>query len=442
MLRDDDDAARRQQKLERINEALIERIERMESRRGSAWATFQAAVALEQEIAVRNRDLETALKDLSERNKELAIARAAAEEANRSKTRFLRAASHDLIQPIAAAKLYLQALGDTAQGDTQRELVSRLNSAFVSVEELMQSVLEIARLDSQRIEFNRQPVPLGPLFERLGDEFSHLAQSKGLSLRIVPSSLVIDSDPVFLRRIIQNLVSNAIKYTPRGKVLLGVRRRGRRVWLEVHDTGVGIDVSDRNRIFDEFQRLTNDGVGGMGLGLSIVRRACARLGHPISLDSQPGRGTVFRVGLPLVENHARAAVADPAPRPVAMGLEGRHAIVIENDAGLRRAYEMMLNQGFGMEVHAAASSAEAVALAPTKPDIILADFNLDGGDCGLLAIAAIRSTLGAVPALVITAQSDPDTQRACTELGVPLLEKPIDQDRLREAMENAISEQR
>ncbi|MDO5659054.1 MAG: hybrid sensor histidine kinase/response regulator [Paracoccus sp. (in: a-proteobacteria)] len=444
MLRDDDSLERRLQKLERINEALIERIDLITSRRGSAWSVFQAAVALEQEVAARNRDLEKALQNLSERNRELAIARASAEEANRSKTRFLRAASHDLIQPIAAAKLFLEALGDTEQSPIQQELTARLNSAFVSVEELMDSVLEIARLDSQRIQFNRQPVDLAVMLARLAGEFAPMAAAKGLDLRVLSARLTIDSDPVFIRRIAQNLIANAIKYTPQGRVLVGMRRSGGRAWLEVHDTGVGIDIADRNRIFDEFQRLTNDGVAGMGLGLSIVRRACARLGHPIKLDSTRGRGTVFRVGLPIVAQPG-AVVAAPEHQPAApsgAGLAGLRAIVVENDHGLRRAYEIMLSGAFGMTVHGAGSSAEAIALADTAPDIVLADYNLDGGDCGLVAIAGLREALGGLPALVVTAQHDDDTARACAALGVPVLEKPVDQRRLRAAMENAISEQR
>ena len=181
-LRDDDTEARQVEKLTRISTVLAERIDRLEASRGSAWSMFQAAVALEQEVQVRTRELEQALADLSERNRELAVARALAEEANRSKTRFLRAASHDLLQPLSAAKLFLSALKDTPLDDLQAELANRLSGAFESVEELMHAVLDISRLDSQRIEFHRQPVPLGDLFRKLAIEYAPLAEAKGLRL--------------------------------------------------------------------------------------------------------------------------------------------------------------------------------------------------------------------------------------------------------------------
>ena len=227
MLRDDDPPDRQIAKLTRINAVLIDRIDRLEESRGFAWSMFQAAVALEQEVLARTRDLERAMTDLSQRNRELAVARASAEEANRSKTRFLRAASHDLLQPLSAARLFLSALTDTPMDDHQTELTDRLGSAFESVEQLMHAVLDISRLDSQRIEFNRQPVPLDDLFRRLAAEFAPVAQAKGLRLRFMPTTRIGgQAIPIFLRRIAQNLVSNAIKYTHRGGVAVGARRTG------------------------------------------------------------------------------------------------------------------------------------------------------------------------------------------------------------------------
>ncbi|MFD2844141.1 sensor histidine kinase [Paracoccus cavernae] len=186
----------------------------------------------------------------------------------------------------------------------------------------MHAVLDISRLDSQRIEFHRKPVYLGDLFRRLAIEYAPMAEVKGLALTFVPTSAVVDSDPVFLRRIAQNLVSNAIKYTESGRVLVGIRRQGDQVWLEIHDTGIGIPPADRSRIFDEFQRVGREGVApGMGLGLSIVRRACAKLGHPITVDSEQGRGTVFRVGLPIVapDEDGLIRIVDKTPQPCADG---------------------------------------------------------------------------------------------------------------------------
>lgn len=430
MLPDDPDPARRADKLARIVEALIHRVDRLEETRGSAWSTFQAAVALEQEALARTRDLEAALADLSQRNRDLAVARAAADEANRSKTRFLRAASHDLLQPLAAARLYLSALADSDLDPVQRELTTRLAGAFESVEELMHAVLDISRLDSQRIEFHRRPVALDELFQRLAIEYAPVAEAAGLRLSFVPTSAVVDSDPTFLRRIAQNLVSNALKYTEAGGVVVGVRRRGKRVWLEVHDSGPGISEADRARIFDEFQRAVREGgPQGMGLGLSIVRRACTKLGHPLEVLSTPGRGTVFRVGLPPV-GPAEAAVAFA---PAGRGLRSRVALVVENDPAMRRAYELMLGRTLGMVVRATGGTAEALAEMgqDDPPDVILADYNLDNGDTGIAAIRALRAAAGqVVPAVMVTAQRHPGIARACASEGVPLIEKPVRADEL------------
>ncbi|SMO73156.1 ATP-binding response regulator [Paracoccus laeviglucosivorans] len=425
-LRDEDDEARRVEKLTRISNVLVDRIDRLEESRGSAWSMFQAAVALEQEVQVRTRELEQALADLSERNRELAVARALAEEANRSKTRFLRAASHDLLQPLSAAKLFLSAFKDTSLDELQTELADRLAGAFESVEELMHAVLDISRLDSQRIEFQRKPVDLGDLFRRLAIEYAPMAEAKGLKLAFAPTSAVVESDPTFLRRIAQNLVSNAIKYTDQGGVLIGVRKRGGRAWLEIMDTGIGIAATDRSRIFDEFQRIGREGgAPGMGLGLSIVRRACAKLGHPIAMDSEPGRGTVFRVSLPLIGPRAEASrrVAEHS----GPSLRGRVALVVENDDAMRRAYQLILHDRLGMVARVTGGIPEALAqMGDDPPDVLIADYNLDNGDTGLKAIRELRIAAGQpVPAIIVSARRDPEIGRASLELGVPVLEKPI-----------------
>ncbi|WP_312524668.1 hybrid sensor histidine kinase/response regulator [Paracoccus sp. (in: a-proteobacteria)] len=440
LLRETDSTERRVEKLSRITDVLIERIDRLEEMRGSAWSMFQAAVALEQEVEARTRELEKVLADLSVRNRELAVARAAAEEANRSKTRFLRAASHDLLQPLSAARLFLTALSDTNLDEFQNELTGRLAGAFESVEELMHAVLDISRLDSQRIEFHRKPVHLRELFRRLAVEYTPVAQAKGLKLTFVPTSAVVDSDPVFLRRIAQNLVSNAIKYTESGRVLVGVRHESEKVWLEVHDSGIGIPASDRGRIFDEFQRVGREGVApGMGLGLSIVRRACAKLGHPIAVESEQGRGTVFKIGLPVVApgENGLHEIIEKTPA----GLRGRVVLVVENDPNMRRAYELILRDQLGMVPRLAGGTAEALAtMGEEPPDLILADYNLDNGDTGLAAITALREEVNLnVPAVMITAQRAPEITRACNEIGVPLLEKPIRREELQQLMHRILA---
>ena len=440
MLRDGDDLERRIEKLGRINAALIERLDHYDKTRGSAWSLFQAALALEKEVAARNRDLEQALADLSQKNHELAAARMAAEEANRSKTRFLRAASHDLLQPLSAARLFLSTLATMELGEDQSDLVKRLGNAFESVEELIRAVLDISRLDSQRIEFNRKPVSLNALFDRLRDEFDAPAAARGLRLRFVRSSLAVDSDPVFLRRIAQNLVSNAIKYTETGGVLVGARRRGGRAWLEVHDTGIGIPAEDRDQIFAEFHRLEQDrrGEPGMGLGLSIVKRACAKLGHPITLDSEPGSGSVFRIGLEIVARNAPARRSGVRPRPDRDRLRGVKALIVEDNAAMRHGYSVILRDSWGMQTQAVEGTAGAkAALAQTGglPDLILADYHLGGSDTGLRTITSLRELSGTeIPAIVVTAHRNAAMVRSCARHGIRVLEKPIRPDELRDAL--------
>ncbi len=446
MLREGDDVERRIEKLGRINAALIERLDRYDSTRGSAWSLFQAAMVLEKEVAARTRDLERALADLSQKNIELAAARMAAEDANRSKTRFLRAASHDLLQPLSAARLFLSTLATMELGTDQADLVKRLGNAFESVDELMHAVLDISRLDSQRIEFNRKPVALNALFDRLRDEFEPQAASRGLDLRFVPTTVTVDSDPVFLRRIAQNLLSNAIKYTETGEVVVSVQRRGAQAWLEVRDTGIGIPAADHDHVFDEFHRLEHDGrtEPGMGLGLSIVRRACAKLDHPIVLESEPGRGTVFRIGLKVVKSTHPVGCPGPAVKPDRAKLRDRTVLIVEDNAGMRHGYALVLRDTWGMQtvaVDGTGAAREAVAQSGHAPDLILADYHLGGDDTGLRSIKAVREASGEdVPAIVVTAHRNAGIARSCARLGIRLLEKPIKPEELQDALLQLIAE--
>jgi signal transduction histidine kinase/CheY-like chemotaxis protein len=446
MLRDGDDLERRIEKLGRINAALIERLDHYDKTRGSAWSLFQAALALEKEVAARNRDLERALADLSQKNHELAAARMAAEEANRSKTRFLRAASHDLLQPLSAGRLFLATLATMELGEEQADLVKRLGNAFESVEELIRAVLDISRLDSQRIEFNRKPVSLNALFDRLRDEFDAPAAARGLQLRFARSSLAVNSDPVFLRRIAQNLVSNAIKYTEHGGVLVGARRRGGQAWLEVHDTGIGIPAEDRDQIFAEFHRLEQDrrGEPGMGLGLSIVKRACTKLDHPIALDSEPGRGSVFRIGLKIVTRNAPARRAGVRPHLDRDRLRGVNALIVEDNAAMRHGYAVILRDSWGMRTHVVEGTAGArAALVQTggPPDMILADYHLGGSDTGLRTITSLRELSGTdIPAVIVTAHRNAAMVRSCGRHGIRVLEKPIHPDELKDALLRLVGE--
>ncbi|QCP85754.1 hybrid sensor histidine kinase/response regulator [Cereibacter sphaeroides] len=462
MLRDDDGLERQVEKLKRINAALVERLDRADASRGSHWMLFQTATVLEQELLARNRDLEQALAHLESVNRELALARETADEANRSKSRFLRAASHDLLQPLSAAKLFLSHLSETVNEPLQADLVSRIGTAFDSTEELIRALLEISRLDSVRLDISTERVSLGRLFQRLMVDFHGDAAARGLELRFVISSATVMSNPVFLRRIAQNLVSNAIKYTRTGRVLVGARREGADVWLEVHDTGPGIAPEDRERIFNEFERLAPEGEEpGTGLGLSIVRRACLRLGHEVALDSAPGRGSVFRIRLPraleapgaieagpasaattgAVQRLAgtppeRMLMADPlAAGPTAAPLVGRRVLVVENDAAMRDAYALLLRR-WGMLVATADGTQGALdRLGTFLPELLVTDYRLDRGETGLQTIAALRRRLGPrLPALIVTAEPAAQLEAQADRLEAALLRKPVSESALRERL--------
>lgn len=434
MLRPTDDDARRVEKLERINAALIRRLERIEDMRGSSWSLTRTAAMLEREIVARNADLERAMTRLSASNAELAAARETADEANRAKSRFLRAASHDLLQPLSAGRLFLGQLGELAEGAAEADLVARITASLESAEELIRALLDIARLDSLAFRASPAPVAVGRLFDRLAIDFAPLAAARGIGLRFVMSSEAVLSDPVLLRQIAQNLISNALKYSAGAKVVVGVKHDGDGAWLTVQDQGPGIAEEDRERIFNEFERLSPAEAPGSGLGLSIVRRACQLLGHEVQLSGAPGKGSRFRVRLPLMRN----VCLTPEPEPEALrgGVAGRRVLIIENDAGMREAFGMLL-RGWGMEVADASGLADALVAVRGgfAPELLLTDYRLDGDETGVRAIEAVRAEIGApAPALIVSAEAAIDIRERAGALGAPVLEKPVREGRLRRTM--------
>ncbi len=443
MLREDDGPERRVEKLQKITAALMQRLERIEEMRGPAYALTRTRAVLEREILARNRDLEEALADLAEINTELALAREVADEANRAKSRFLRAASHDLLQPLSAAKLFLSHLSDLSGNREQRDLVSHLTATIDSAEELIRALSNIAKLDSANFQMNRAPVAMGRLFRRLIIDMQPLANVRGIDLRFEASSATVESDPVYLRQIAQNLITNALKYTTGRKVLVGVRRAGpEAVWLEVLDRGPGIAARDQDRIFNEFERLSRNDQPGTGLGLSIVRRACQQLGHPLELRSEPGRGSRFRVHLP----RAEASNMPGEPEQIARirrisesAFAGRKVLVVENDPSMRRAYSVLLG-GWGMKVRALGGIELARnAAGADAPDLVLTDYRLDAGETGIAALLALREDMGRMPpALIISAESAGAIRAELVEAGlgarIEVLEKPVSEPDLRRSM--------
>jgi|GEM_PF-300629 len=403
-------------------------------------ALKQANDTLEVRVAERtqalteiNHQLKVEVRNRRAADGALRQAKDQAEAANRAKTRVIRAVGHDLLQPLSAAKLYLSALSDTALESTQMELLGRMGRSMAAFEDLMHGLMDISLLESGTAEFSIRPVPLRPLLRGLAEDFGPTARQKGLSLRVVPSGTMVVSDPGYLRRIAQNLVSNAIKYCPSGRVLVGVRHRGATAVLEVWDTGPGIAAEDHERIFQEFQRIGSaGGLPGMGIGLSIVQRACGQLGHDLSLDSAPGRGTVFRVGLPMAEVHGEGAVPPGRPARVETGprsaLAGRTILVIEDDDALRAAMVTVVSAWGVTALNAdSVDSAEAmISRQGCPPDVILADYRLNNGETGLDCIDRLRDRFGAgIPAVLITADASRDVISAARRLSVPVLSKPV-----------------
>ena len=385
------------------------------------------------------RALEAAKESLEQRvlDRTLALedALAAAERANASKSRFVAAASHDLLQPLSAAKLFLASLESTDVASDVGVALGRVRSAFESVESILGALLDISRLDSGQDAIALSTIPLDALFARLGVEFRAMARQKGLELRVVPCSLLVRSDATYLRRIVQNLVANAVRYTRTGKVLLGARRLPGAVRIEVWDTGPGIPPAERETVFREFHRLAgSESSGGIGLGLTIVERACTLLRHPLELVSAEGRGTGFRVTVPLAAWSAESRrESAPAGEPAPISPGSLVALLIENDAAVRTALAALL-EAWGVGTLGVASLEEALALLEDlgmAPDVVLADYHLDDGGDGLTAIAEIRRRHGPVPAMLVTADRSKGLAARCRALGVAFHNKPVQPARLR-----------
>ncbi|MGH7293251.1 MAG: sensor histidine kinase, partial [Myxococcota bacterium] len=323
---------------------------------GSEFALFERATLLEAEVRKRTTQVEQAMAELQRTNRELEEARARADEANLSKTRFLAAASHDLLQPLNAARLFLSALGETEVPASAARLIENVELAFESIDRLLSSLLDISKLDAGVVTPVIEHVPLSPLLRRLVAEFAPQAERKGLALRVAPTSTVAVTDHAMLSRALMNLVSNAIRYTRLGGVLIGVRRDGVGCRVEVVDTGVGIPRHEHTLIFEEFRRLGDDDGQrdrGFGLGLAIVERIARMLGHPLTVRSEPGHGSRFGLSMPRGSLRSalpvRGAGIEAAPRS-----QGALLVVIENEAAIREGMQMLL-QGWGYTVLTAPS---------------------------------------------------------------------------------------
>jgi len=384
--------------------------------------SVEAAEALERRVHERTYELKLL-------NDELVRAKATADEANISKTRFLAAASHDILQPLNAARLYVTSLVERQTGGEAARLASHVDASLEAVEEIIGALLDISRLDTGALKPDIASFRLDELLRQLEVEFTPLAREKGLALVFVRCSLTVRSDRRLLRRLLQNLVSNAVKYTPQGRVLVGCRRRGEQLRIDVYDTGIGIPRGKQRAVFGEFQRLEQGArvARGLGLGLSIVERIGRVLDHRVTLDSTVGRGTHFSVAVPLAP-----AAATPRgrgePKPVDMrALTGMAVLCIDNDAKILDGMTTLLG-GWGCRVIAATDLAEATAALrqePTAPAGLLVDYHLDHGD-GVAAIDDLRRRYGAgLPAILVTADRSAAVRAQAHAHDIQVLNKPI-----------------
>ena len=378
-------------------------------------AEKEAQADLEARVAARTQDL-------ARSNHMLGEARAIAETATRDKTRFLAAASHDLLQPLHAARLFCAALAEE-KAPHQAELVRAIDGAIGSADTLLRALLDVSRLDAGGVVPKVERFALGPLIEELGVQFRPLAGERGLVLASHPGVFSVATDRSLLRSILQNFLSNAVRYSSEGRIWIGARRRGGDVLIEVRDNGPGIAAADRDRIFEEFERLESKGSagGGVGLGLAIVRRIARLLGAAVELRSAPGRGTTFAVRVPLAP--AGLDVPLPAPSATRALVPGLRVLCLDNDATILAALDAALRARRCVPL-LAATIAEALELAADEePDVALVDFHLDEVEDGLDVVARLQALAPAPAIALVTADRTVADDPRCA--GLVVLTKPV-----------------
>ncbi len=373
------------------------------------------------ELEEANERLEARVADRTERLEE---ARRTAEDATASKTRFLAAASHDLLQPLHAARLFIAALREDADlaGSPARGLATNADRAIDSAHRLLTALLNLSKLEAGGVRPAVAPLALGGLFDELAREFAPVARAKGLTLTAAPSSVWIASDRDLLRSMLQNLIANAIRYTDHGRVLIGARRDGERVQILVSDTGRGIAEADRQAVFGEFVRLPGAPVDepGAGLGLAIVQKLSDLLGHPLSLASHVGRGTTFRVAVPRA---ARRPEPEITPDDLRLPLIGLRVLCVDNEPAILDALTALLDR-WGAQAVTARSVAEArAAVGPF--DAALVDLHLgDDEPDGLAAVDWLRAR-GVRRIALVTADTRDGLKEKAAGAGAVLLPKPV-----------------
>jgi Na+/proline symporter/signal transduction histidine kinase/CheY-like chemotaxis protein len=399
----------------------------------TTFTDITPSVKAAEELERANESLERRVQERTEElmllNKELGRAKAEAEEANISKTRFLAAASHDILQPLNAARLYVTSLTERQAGGSDAKLVGNIDASLDAVEEIFSALLDISRLDSGAMKPEIVGFRIDELLRQLEVEFAPLAHEKKLKLTFVPCSLAVQSDRRLLRRLLQNLVSNAIKYTPRGCVLVGCRRRHGRLIIHVYDTGLGIPDSKRRTIFQEFHRLEQGAkiARGLGLGLSIVERIARVLDHDIAVSSVPGRGSRFSVEVGLSATVAATGPQFPTRELDRVQLSGISVLCVDNEPAILDGMETLLG-GWGCRVFKAVNlkaATGAMVQADALPDGLLVDYHLDDGN-GIDAIRELRRRFAYdLTAILITADRSPRVREEARTHNIQVLTKPL-----------------
>ncbi|MNV42868.1 Sensor protein EvgS precursor [compost metagenome] len=354
----------------------------------------------------------------------LESAKREAERANDAKSRFLAAVGHDLLQPLHAAHLFTDTLAQQVESTQQQQAIVQIRGALDSTTDLLTGLFDMSRLEAGGLVPQPRDLPLAEVLDPLASEFRALATARGLDFHYVPTRVWVNSDPQLLRRVLQNFLANAVRYTTRGGVLFGVRRDGDSVRIEVHDTGPGIAKSEQRRIFEEFRRGEDTSGQGLGLGLAIADRIAGLLHAPLGLRSEKGRGTVFSVTV------ASAAVSMPAiasaiSAPAGASGNAVPVLVVDNDPAALAALAGLL-RGWGYAVAEASGDAEARAAMERQPATLwLFDYNLDDGDTGTALQLRLGERFGARPTLILSADDSLATRREVLEQGLTLLQKPV-----------------
>ncbi len=420
-------------KLRKISKVLMDRVERdMDTQGGNAFSLFQTAVTLESKVSERTAELTSLTRQLHQE----ILERREAEQANLSKTKFLAAASHDLKQPLNAAKLFVGVLAEEVEGERVRGLVDSVEDALEAFDDLLNALLDISKLDAGVWVAELAGVPVGPLLARLAREYTPQAAAAGLSVRVVPTNAVAHTDRSLLARVVRNFISNAIRYTERGRILIGCRRCADAIRIEVWDTGIGIPGDKFAHISEEFRQLGNNprrGDKGVDLGLAIVDRIARLLGVRITVKSRVGHGSCFGIALPLGSLPDAATESPAVPPMLEAGLAGRFVAVVDNDAQVLEATATLLGT-WGCRLVASASAEGVLAAlgdAAQLPDLIIADYFLDDGHYGTEVIATLRARVGPVPALIISSDRSLALKAEAQALGCGFLAKPASPAKLR-----------